>query len=55
MLSLYGMALTILFLLLKAPDVALSEATVGAAALPLMLLVALANVQNEPDSVEETS
>lgn len=41
-LSVYGMLLTILFMALQAPDVALSELAVGAAALPLMLLVTLA-------------
>jgi energy-converting hydrogenase B subunit D len=40
-LSVYGMLLTILFMALQAPDVALSELAVGTAALPLMLLVAL--------------
>ena len=55
-LSLFGMALTVLFLALQAPDVALSELAVGAAALPLMLLVALANIheeRSEADSTEE--
>lgn len=45
MLSLFGMSLTLLFLVLQAPDVALSEVTVGAAALPLMILVAIANIR----------
>jgi energy-converting hydrogenase B subunit D len=44
-LSVYGLILTIFFLLLQAPDVALSELTVGSAALPLMLLVALAKAE----------
>ncbi len=55
-LSLFGMALTVLFLVLQAPDVALSELTIGAAALPLMLLVALANIHEkrpEPGRAEE--
>lgn len=43
--SLFGMALTVLFVVLQAPDVALSEVAVGAAALPLMILVALSNVE----------
>ncbi|HEX4084493.1 MAG TPA: DUF4040 domain-containing protein [Chthoniobacteraceae bacterium] len=43
--SLYGTLLTILFALIEAPDVALSELAVGAAASPLMLLVALASVR----------
>lgn len=48
MQGLFGMSLTALFLVLQAPDVALSEVAVGAAALPLMILVALANVRHEP-------
>jgi uncharacterized MnhB-related membrane protein len=49
-LSLFGLVLTLLFLVYQAPDVALSELAVGAAALPLMLLVALARVQGRGDS-----
>ncbi len=44
-LGVYGLLLTFLFLLLQAPDVALSELAVGAAALPLILLVTLAKVR----------
>lgn len=40
--SLYGLVLAVLFLLLQAPDVALSEIAVGAVAVPLMILLALA-------------
>jgi energy-converting hydrogenase B subunit D len=40
-LSVYGVILTVFFLALQAPDVALSELTVGATALPLMILAAL--------------
>lgn len=47
MLSLYGLLLTLLFLLLQAPDVALSELAIGSAALPLVLLVTLAKVREE--------
>ena len=46
-LSLYGILLTLLFLVLQAPDVALSELTVGTAALPLILLVTLAKVKGQ--------
>lgn len=49
MQGLFGMSLTALFLVLQAPDVALSEVAVGAAALPLMILVALANVRQTPE------
>jgi energy-converting hydrogenase B subunit D len=53
-LSIYGVILTLFFLVLQAPDVALSELTVGAAALPLMILVALAKTMRlpVPDSEE---
>ncbi|MGH3265568.1 MAG: Na(+)/H(+) antiporter subunit B [Trebonia sp.] len=44
-LSVYGLLLTILFFVFQAPDVALSELTVGAIALPLILLLAIAKVR----------
>lgn len=44
-LSVYGMVLAVLFLVFQAPDVTLSELTVGAVALPLILLLALAKVR----------
>jgi energy-converting hydrogenase B subunit D len=43
--SIYGLLLGILFFVFQAPDVALSETTVGAVALPLMILLALAKVR----------
>jgi energy-converting hydrogenase B subunit D len=43
-LSVYGIVLAILFFAFQAPDVALSEITVGAVALPLILLLAIAKV-----------
>ena len=43
--SLFGIVLGILFFVLQAPDVALSEIVVGAVALPLMVLLALAKVR----------
>lgn len=48
-LSIYGVTLTMLFLILQAPDVAFSELTVGAVALPLMILVALAKTMRLPE------
>jgi uncharacterized MnhB-related membrane protein len=44
-LSIYGLLLTVLFLVLQAPDVALSELTVGAATVPLILLVTVARIR----------
>lgn len=44
-LSVYGLLLALLFLAFQAPDVTLSELTVGAVALPILLLLALAKVR----------
>lgn len=44
-LSVYSMLLAILFLVFQAPDVTLSELTVGAVALPIILLLAIAKVR----------
>ena len=43
--SLFGILLAVLFFVLQAPDVALSEIVVGAVALPLMILLSLAKVR----------
>jgi len=43
--SIYGLLLGILFFLFQAPDVALSQTVVGAVALPMMILLALAKVR----------
>ena len=43
--SFYGLVLGIMFFVYQAPDVALSQITVGAVALPLMILLALAKVR----------
>jgi uncharacterized MnhB-related membrane protein len=48
-LGIYGIALTFLFFTFQAPDVALSELTVGAVALPLILLLAIAKVRKRPE------
>ena len=45
LVSFYGLLLGLLFLVLQAPDVALSALVVGAVALPLMILLALAKVK----------
>ena len=44
--SFYGIALSLLFLTLQAPDVALSEIVVGAAAVPLVVLVTLSRMRD---------
>jgi energy-converting hydrogenase B subunit D len=43
--SIYGLVLGILFFVFQAPDVALSQTVVGAVALPLMVLLALAKMR----------
>jgi energy-converting hydrogenase B subunit D len=45
-LSGYGLMLALLFLAFQAPDVTLSELTVGAVALPIIILLALAKVRD---------
>ena len=42
MSSLYGLVLVVFFLVLQAPDVALSELVVGVVGFPLVILVAAA-------------
>ena len=49
-LSVHGLFLTVVFVAFGAPDVALSQLAVGAAVVPLMVLLALAKTRgrNEP-------
>jgi len=48
-LSVYGVLLAVLFLAFQAPDVTLSELTVGAVILPLLLVLALAKVRRREE------
>jgi energy-converting hydrogenase B subunit D len=45
----YGLVLVTLFMVLQAPDVALSMLVVGSVAYPLVLLVAIARVRRKED------
>lgn len=47
LLSFYGFALTVLFFVFQAPDVALSELVVGGVALPLIILAALRRLADQ--------
>ena len=47
MLSTYGVLLAVLFLAFQAPDVTLSELTVGAVLLPAVLLLTLAKIRKK--------
>jgi energy-converting hydrogenase B subunit D len=46
-LAINGLALTLLFMALQAPDVAYSEIAVGTAALPLMFLALLVSIKTD--------
>lgn len=48
-LSAYGLLLALLFLVLQAPDVSLSELAVGSIALPILLLAALAKIRRDAE------
>ncbi len=53
-LSVYGMALTMLFFVFQDPDVALSEIVITTVGLPVMILLALRKVrEDERDRDEE--
>lgn len=52
-LGFYGIILALLFFILQAPDVALSQITIGAVALPLMFMLSLAKVQRDAEQRKE--
>ena len=45
-LSVYGLTLSILFVTMQAPDVALSQLAVGTAVVPLMIMLTIQKVRN---------
>lgn len=51
-LSGYGLVLTILFVVLQAPDVAMSQLAIGTAVLPLVTLLTIAKVRRVKDEHE---
>jgi uncharacterized MnhB-related membrane protein len=54
MVGIYGLLLALLFFVLQAPDVALSQLVVSSAGLPLMILLTLAKVRgNEREEGED--
>lgn len=48
-----GTFLTLIFFLMEAPDVALSEAAVGAVAVPMVMLISLAKIRGLLDDRAE--
>jgi energy-converting hydrogenase B subunit D len=53
LLGIYGVALTVLFFALQAPDVALSEIVVSTIGLPLIVLLALRKIREQERSKDE--
>lgn len=51
-LSFYGFLLALMFFIFQAPDVALSQITIGAVALPLMFMLALARIRRDKEEAE---
>ncbi len=45
-LSMFGLTLTVLFVVLQAPDVALSQLGVGTALVPLMVMLAIRKIRS---------
>lgn len=48
-LGFYGLLLAVMFFVFRAPDVALSQIAVGAVALPLMVMLALARMKHHSE------
>ncbi len=46
-LSFYGLLFALLFFIFQAPDVALSQITIGAVMLPLMIMLALTKMRRQ--------
>ena len=46
-LSFYGLLCSLMFFIFQAPDVALSQITIGAVMLPLMIMLALTKMRRE--------
>lgn len=51
-LGFYGLLMALMFFVFQAPDVALSQITVGAVALPLMIILALARMRSRGTATE---
>jgi uncharacterized MnhB-related membrane protein len=51
--GIFGIALALLFLAFQAPDVALSQIAVGGVAMPVMILLALAEVRAQDRKRDE--
>lgn len=52
-LGFYGLVMALMFFFFQAPDVALSQVTVGAVALPLMAMLAISRMRYRDKTVKE--
>jgi uncharacterized MnhB-related membrane protein len=52
-LGIYGIALTLLFFVFQAPDVALSQIVISTLGLPLIILAALRKIRQHEDGARE--
>ncbi len=52
-LTFYGLLFALLFFVFQAPDVALSQITVGGLALPLMLMLAISRMRSRKEREEK--
>lgn len=51
-LSVFGLALTVLFTVLQAPDVALSQLVIGGVAVPLMVMLTVRTVRRHYQEID---
>jgi energy-converting hydrogenase B subunit D len=49
--SIFGLILALMFMVFQAPDVALSQIVVGAVGLPLMILLAIAKLRRDEQTM----
>ena len=53
-MSVFGTTLVVLFVVLQAPDVALSELGIGTAIVPLMVLLAIRSMRKDQDQRQKS-
>jgi energy-converting hydrogenase B subunit D len=53
-LSFYGLVTALMFFFYQAPDVALSQITIGAVALPLMVMLAISRMRARESALEKS-
>ena len=54
-LGFYGLVTALMFFIFQAPDVALSQITIGAVALPLMVMLAITRMKARESALKKSS